>query len=180
MRQAFTVTRLGRAAAAFAFVGAIGGATGAFAISQPADEHKCEAGKEWNNKTGKCETKTSDNSDNSLYETGRQLALAGKYDDALATFAKIGNQKDAKVLTMIGYSKRKLGDVTGGMTYYQQALAIEPDNLYTNEYLGEGYVQIGKVDQAKVVLAKLETLCGTTCEQYQDLAKAIAGEPDSD
>jgi tetratricopeptide (TPR) repeat protein len=185
MTQGFSsIARAGLVAAAFVFAGALANvaplATGALALDQPSDDHNCPSGKTWDDKANKCVTKKSENDDKSLYESGRQLALAGKYDDALATFAKIKNQNDAKVLTMIGYSKRKLGDLAAGMAYYQQALALEPDNLYTHEYLGEGYVQTGQIGEAKLQLARLETLCGMTCEQYQDLAKAIAGEPDQD
>ena len=64
------------------------------------------------------------------------------------------------------------------MAYYQKALAIEPDNVNTHEYLGEGYVAIGRVELARLELDKLARICGTSCEQYEDLAKAISGESD--
>jgi tetratricopeptide (TPR) repeat protein len=82
------------------------------------------------------------------------------------------------VLTMIGYAKRKSGSFDEGMAYYQRALAIDPKNANTREYLGEAYVEKGRMDLAKAELAKVEALCGTECEQYQDLAKAIAGQSD--
>jgi tetratricopeptide (TPR) repeat protein len=90
----------------------------------------------------------------------------------------VQNQNDSKVLTMIGYAKRKLGSVDEGMAYYQRALAIDPNNADTREYLGEAYVQTGRMDLAKAELANVQALCGTECEQYQDLAAAIAGQPD--
>lgn len=116
--------------------------------------------------------------DKELYQTGRALALAGHYDDAIITLDAIKDKHDAMVLTMIGFSKRKLGQVDEGMAYYQKALAIEPDNINTHEYLGEGYVAIGKVELAKLELDKLAKLCGTSCEQYEDLANAIEGKPE--
>ena len=79
------------------------------------------------------------------------------------------------VLTMIGYSTRKLGDTEGGIAIYQQALAIDPNNVNTHEYLGEGYLVAGRVDLAKAELVTVQKLCGdTTCEQYQDLHGALA------
>ena len=42
---------------------------------------------------------------------------------------------------------------------------------------GEAYAEKGKIDLAKGELAKIEALCGTQCEQYRDLAAAIAGTP---
>ena len=83
-----------------------------------------------------------------LYEEGRALALAGDYDDALALLGA-ADQGDAMVLTMIGYSKRKSGALHEGIGYYYRALAIDPDNVNTREYLGEGYVAMGRLDLAQ-------------------------------
>jgi tetratricopeptide (TPR) repeat protein len=116
--------------------------------------------------------------DEQLYQQGRALAVGGHYEEALGALAAVQNQNDSRVLTMIGYAKRKLGSFGEGMAYYQQALAIDPDNADTREYLGEAYVETGRMDLAKAELANVQALCGTECEQYQDLAAAIAGQPD--
>ena len=116
--------------------------------------------------------------DEKLYQLGRELALAGRYEEALAALAAVKNQKDSMVLTMIGYAKRKLGKFDEGMSYYQQALAVDPNNVNTREYLGEAYVERGQIDLAKAELVKVEALCGRECEQYTDLAAAIAGHPE--
>jgi len=116
--------------------------------------------------------------DEQLYQQGRALALDGHYEKALGALAAVQNQNDSRVLTMIGYAKRKLGNFDEGVAYYQQALAIDPGNADTREYLGEAYVETGRMDLAKAELANVEALCGTECEQYQDLAAAIAGQPD--
>jgi tetratricopeptide (TPR) repeat protein len=133
----------------------------------------------WNSSTEKCEKSTSLD-DKALYDQGRDLALAGRYAEALTALEAVRDQNDAMVLTMIGYSKRKLGDYDGGLAYYQRALALEPNNVNTHEYLGEAYAEKGKLDLAKAELVKISAVCGTTCEQYLDLAKAIAGKPDAD
>jgi tetratricopeptide (TPR) repeat protein len=122
--------------------------------------------------------KSSSMNDEQLYQQGRDLALAGRYEEALGVLAAVRNQNDSKVLTMVGYSHRKLGRFDKGMAYYQQALAIDPNNADTREYLGEAYVETGRMDLAKAELANVEALCGTECEQYEDLAAAIAGQPD--
>jgi tetratricopeptide (TPR) repeat protein len=115
--------------------------------------------------------------DKTLYRVGRDLALAGYYDDALSTLGAIADKHDAMVLTMIGYATRKVGRTEEGIAIYHQALAIDPDNVNTHEYLGEGYLAAGRVDLAELELDTLERLCGTTCDQYRSLQKAIAGEP---
>jgi len=195
------LARLGAAFAMFLFAAAM--ATGpVFAVSGggssgggSGNTHDCRSGTHWSNSAGKCIackdgthwSKSADKCvangssklDEDLYEEGRVLALAGRYPEALDALGAVKN-KDSMTLTMIGYSKRKMGNIDEGMAFYQKALAIDPDNINTREYLGEGYVAIGRPDLAKVELAKLEVLCGTDCEQYQDLAKAIAGEPEAD
>src|SRR4029453_19016160 len=118
--------------------------------------------------------------DKQLYEQGRALALAGRYAEALGALTAVRNQNDSMVLTMIGYAKRKSGSFDEGMAYYQRALAIDPNNANTREYLGEAYVETGRMDLAKAELANVEALCGTECEQYQDPAAAIAGQPDEE
>ncbi len=139
----------------------------------------CNAGWEWNAAKGVCEQKQSGLSDDeTLYEQGRQLALAGEYGKALALFEVIKDKHDSDVLTMIGYSKRKSGAVEEGIAYYHRALAINPDNINTREYLGEGYVAMGRLDLAQAELDHIGKLCGESCEQYVDLAAAMAGDSD--
>jgi tetratricopeptide (TPR) repeat protein len=139
---------------------------------------QCKVGYVWNAKKGECEKKTSSTMDDqTLYAEGRDLALAGRYDEALTALGAI-HDPDSMALTMIGYAQRKLGNYDDGLAFYAKALALDPNNVNTHEYLGEAYAEKGKLDLAKAELTKVEAVCGTTCEQYQDLAKAIAGTPD--
>ena len=138
----------------------------------------CKPGYVYDTNKQACVKASSGLDDEQLYQQGRALALGGHYEEALGALAAVQNQHDSKVLTMIGYSKRKLGNFDEGVAYYQQALAIDPGNADTREYLGEAYVETGRMDLAKAELANVQALCGTECEQYQDLAAAIAGQPD--
>jgi tetratricopeptide (TPR) repeat protein len=141
------------------------------------DTVNCREGMTYNKKKGICEN-TSLLDDENLYEQGRALALAGYYENALEALTAVRNKDDANVLTYIGYATRKMGKLDEGIAWYHRALAIDPNNVHTHEYLGEGYVAAGRADLADVELARLESLCGRTCEQYQALAAAIAGEPE--
>ena len=137
----------------------------------------CKAGMVWNKAKGICEKASSGLfDDKTLYEQGRALALGGDYGDALILFAAIRDQEDSDVLTMIGYAKRKSGAVEEGIGYYHRALALNPSNVNTREYLGEGYVAMGRLDLAQAELDKIGTLCGEDCDQYLDLAAAMAGD----
>ena len=117
--------------------------------------------------------------DDALARQGRALALNGHYESALEALMAVGNKNDATVLTYIGYATRKLGNIDEGIAWYHKALALDPDNVYTHEYLGEGYVAAGRIDLAEQELARLEALCGKGCEQYEALSAAIAGEPEN-
>jgi tetratricopeptide (TPR) repeat protein len=137
----------------------------------------CKSGYVYDTNKKQC-VKASSLNDEQIYQQGRGLALAGRYEEALGALAAVQNQNDSRVLTMIGYAKRKLGSVDEGMAYYQRALAVDPNNADTREYLGEAYVQMGRMDLAKAELVNVQALCGTECEQYQDLAAAITGQSD--
>jgi tetratricopeptide (TPR) repeat protein len=67
----------------------------------------------------------------------------------LDTLAHIKNQEQARVLNLIGYNTRKLGEVDKGLDYYHKALALDPNYLLAREYLGEGYLQKGDLASAR-------------------------------
>jgi tetratricopeptide (TPR) repeat protein len=137
----------------------------------------CAKGTKYDDKKKLCITvNASLLDDRALYEQGRTLALAGYHQEALDTLGAIRDKNDAMVLTMIGYAKRKLGHTEEGIAIYHQALAIDPANVHTHEYLGEGYLAAGRIDLAELELDTLAKLCGTDCEQFKDLAKAISGD----
>ena len=51
---------------------------------------------------------------------------------------------------------------------------LRRDFVRAREYLGEGYAAAGKLDLAKAQLAEIEKRCGKSCEEYEDLSKAIS------
>lgn len=124
-------------------------------------------------KKKKCvKARTSELSPQELYEQGRALALEGEYDWALDVL-EIADQSNPDVLNMQGYSHRKAGRLDVAVGFYQRALALNPDFIRAREYLGEGYAAAGKLDLARQQLAEIEKRCGVTCEEYEDLSKAI-------
>jgi len=155
--------------------GSSGGSNGHFMPSNQV----CKRGMVYSTKTQRCvKAQHSELDDKELLQQGRQLALAGYYDNALDVLNAVQNKQDSMVLTYIGYSHRKKGDTDVGIGFYKQALAIDPNNLNTHEYLGEGYASAGRIELAKAELAIVQKLCGSTeCEQYEDLAAAVAGKP---
>ena len=79
----------------------------------------------------------------------------------------------ADTLNYLGFTTRKLGDFENGEKYYLQGLAIEPDHVGINEYLGELYVATNRHNLA---IERLEVLKGCNCDEYDELKSLIAGE----
>src|SRR5262245_11443389 len=135
---------------------------------------KCPAGTAWSKQEKKCvPIKKGSLSDDDLARAGRQLALDGDYHDAIKVLELASNANDPAVLTYLGYSHRKLGDVDLGISLYKKALDVDPDNVDTREYLGEGYVSKGQLDLAWLELVEIEKRCGTTCVEYKALEQAL-------
>lgn len=148
----------------------------AVAFDSGSGKKECPQGQTWSSDQRKCvPANAEDMLDNELTERGRQLARDGQYMAAIGVLDGV-RQENSIALTYLGYSYRKLGQVERGISYYQQALAIDPDNVDTREYLGEGYVAAGQVGLARVQLAEIEKRCGTLCEEYEALRSAIDAE----
>ena len=81
--------------------------------------------------------------------------------------------KDADVWNLMGYAHRKLGMTDKALKYYQRALAIDGDHRGALEYLGELYLETGKPEEAKKMLARLDKVCFFGCEEYTDLKNAL-------
>lgn len=84
------------------------------------------------------------------------------------------NDADAHNLLGYSYRKRASPDVAKAFEHYRTALKINPDHRGAHEYIGEAYLMAGQPAEAEAHLARLEQICGNrSCEEYQDLAKAI-------
>ena len=97
-----------------------------------------------------------------------------KYEKAQKILIK-SNEKfpnKADTLNYLGFTTRKLGDYENGEKYYLQGLAIEPNHIGINEYLGELYVATNRINLAKERLKILESC---KCEEYNELKEIIAG-----
>jgi Flp pilus assembly protein TadD len=85
------------------------------------------------------------------------------------------DRRNADVHNLLGYSYRHVGDMDKAFSHYRTALQIDSQHKGAHEYIGEAYLTAKQPDKAREHLAKLKTICGGEgCEEYQDLAKAIA------
>lgn len=139
----------------------------------------CKKGYVYSSSKKKCVRQTSEVvPDSSLKAQGWVLARAGQYEQAIEVFRLVADKSDPEALNGLGFSHRKLGKVDEGITFYYQALKTDPDYVLAREYLGEGYVKLGKLSLAREQLDQIGKRCGTTCEEYMMLARAIdTGKP---
>ena len=109
------------------------------------------------------------------FESDGKAEKANKrYMKALKLLIKSNKSKPNKADTLnyLGFTTRKLGDFEGGEKYYLQGLAIEPNHIGINEYLGELYVATNRIDLANERLKILESC---NCKEYDSLKQIIAG-----
>lgn len=135
----------------------------------------CRKGQVYDKKTKKCVDQQGQGviDDESLYATGRQLALAGRYGEAITVLSLAENKADPRILNYLGYAHRKQGRVLVGLGYYQEALKADPDYTLVREYLGEAHLQLGDVASAREQLGEIEKRCGKGCEEYAELSAQI-------
>jgi len=121
---------------------------------------------------GLANSQTGDNA----YLTAVASINRGDYHSALASLQQsadaFGPHPD--VLTYIGFVNRKLGNMNAALYHYQLALSIQANHRGANEYLGEFYVETGRLDLAKVQLKTLESICQFGCEEAEELRRWIA------
>ena len=127
----------------------------------------------------------------SLYKSGKKLVLRAKklekkdkvekakelylkaYEKFEKAYAK--DKKNADILNYLGYTLRKSGNFEKAEIYYLKGLELDSGHLGINEYLGELYVQTGRVELAK---ERLQILDGCKCEEYEELKELIEGKKD--
>jgi Flp pilus assembly protein TadD len=111
--------------------------------------------------------------DDALYQQARLLAEDGEYEWALDHLRLITKQGDKEVLNYTGYAHRKAGRVETGISYYQQALSIDPNFVQAREYLGEAYMLVGFKPKAEEQLREIALRCAGNCEAYVALRDFI-------
>jgi Flp pilus assembly protein TadD len=105
----------------------------------------------------------------------RSLVYAKNYRQALTELNRVDQivRNNADVNNLLGFASRKLGLLSQADRYYKKALQINPNHLGALEYQGELFLLQKRVSLAKKNLAKIKKICGSSCEEYQDLAAAI-------
>lgn len=109
----------------------------------------------------------------------RKAVAAGNWGAAMRELnvAVREEPRNADVHNLLGYTWRKRAspDLAKAFQHYDMALKYDPAHRGAHEYIGEAYLLQKRLPDAEKHLAELERLCGgRDCEEYRDLAKAIA------
>ena len=109
------------------------------------------------------------------YINGKEQAYNGKYKAAIVYLEKSikNDSNNADAFNMLGYSNRKLGNNEEAFKYYNKALKLDPRHRGTHEYIGRLYLNLNQLEQAKIHLDKLDSICFLGCDEYSTLKKAI-------
>lgn len=110
-----------------------------------------------------------------LVAEGRALLDSGDVQGAIDSFeaALAVDPGHARIYVDLAAAARADGLQGKAIHYYREALEHEPGNLVAITGEGEALVEKGAVSRAKQNLARLESLCGTSCAETQTLAAAI-------
>ena len=123
-----------------------------------------------------------------LYMDGREEVAkakkdleAGKAKNAEKKFKKALDRGERAVAidpkyheawNLVAYSSRHLKNYDHALEAYNKCLALKPDYTLAREYLGEAYLEMGKLDQAREQLSWLQTNAAAS-QDAKDLAKAV-------
>lgn len=129
----------------------------------------------WDANIQKCvrPDKSSHLDSDTLYDAVRELAYAGRYDEAIQVMDNMPDQASDQVLTYRGFTARMLGDVTLANVYYQQAIDTNPDNILARSYMGQGFVAAGDKVAAVAQLREIQQRGGTGTWAETSLRAAI-------
>ncbi|WP_415321221.1 tetratricopeptide repeat protein [Candidatus Pelagibacter sp. Uisw_092] len=103
---------------------------------------------------------------------GKSEKAKKRFNDAIKFLIIANNEFPNKpdILNYLGYSYRKVGDFVMAEIYYEQGLAIDPQHIGINEYLGELYVRTNRIDKAK---DRLKILENCKCDEFEELKMTI-------
>ena len=146
-----------------------------FPPKQTKTSTECTDGQVWDEKSKTCTDPKSGALDNDTrYRAVRELAWAGRPDDALHVLSAMTEGDTDRVLTYKGFAHRKADRLEEGLAWYDAALTANPDNLLARSYLGQAYVLMGEIALAQAQLDQIRARGGAGGWPETSLETAIA------
>lgn len=122
--------------------------------------------------SGPAPTPVAPRSAEAEYNKGLQAKAAKRYSDAIASFRKAVDIKAnyPEAWNELGFALRQTGNYPEAIKAYDEALRLRPNFPEALEYKGEAYVKMGKMDDARAILARLSPM---DASRAKDLDEAI-------
>jgi Flp pilus assembly protein TadD len=134
----------------------------------------CEEGMVFDEKTKACVAPEQTGMDNDTrYRAVRELAHAGRTDDAFRVLASMTEGETDRVMTYQGFLNRQAGNWEAALAAYDTALTINPDNILARSYYGQALVLMNEITLASVQLDEIRARGGRGTWAEAALATAI-------
>lgn len=139
----------------------------------------CTAGEVWDAEADACVAiEQSALPEPTLRETARELAYAGRGNDALALLARSNEPASSDVLTLRALVHGKSGRYARALPLYEAALTADADNLLARAYMGLALIAAGQEAQASHQLTEIRMRRGAGTWPDRALSRALsAGAP---
>ncbi len=110
------------------------------------------------------------------FDLGYDAVKARDWDRAVYHLEIVAKAEpaNADAQNLLGFAYRNQRKLDLAFRHYREALRLDPAHRGAHEYIGETYLLAGDKAKAQEHLAALERICGKGCDEYQDLARAIA------
>jgi tetratricopeptide (TPR) repeat protein len=135
---------------------------------------ECAKGEVWDEKTKACiKAEESSLNDDQRFGAVRELAYAGRYDEAMHVLATMTEGETSRVMTYQGFLLRNTGHIEEGIAAYERAIAMNPDNILARSYYGQLLVQMDELAMAEDQLTQIRAHGGAGTWAEQSLSTAI-------
>lgn len=135
---------------------------------------ECEKGMVWDEKAQEC-VKAEEQSlnDDQRFGAVRELAYAGRFDEAMHILSTMTEGETSRVMTYRGFLLRQTGHVEEGIAAYERAITLDPGNHLARSYYGQLLVQMDEITLATAQLTEITARGGAGTWAETALSKAI-------
>ena len=109
------------------------------------------------------------------YAAGKAAIEVKNWGEAVKRFqqALLRDPDSADLHNYLGFSYRNFKQMDFAFKYCKRSIALNPRHRGAYEYIGEAYLMVNDLANAKQQLVALRDICLLPCEELGDLEKAI-------